>query len=240
MLSKSSTALPWIDTAGQLFVRAVRFYWSVPLRLPDFDVHPLQPIRPRKKAPPSIFNPVTQLRILKRGNRWIATHWDKRDDDLVPFDPIETMSGHPAVPTPPISLTQGSQTISVTLGPNQRVGGGPTVRTAEFVWKGEPTEPVAIRLHSPENVWRVRLGAIAAAKPPNPPGPSACTRPNSASSAPSETESSSTAGAPRRLSWHSCPRHAVTPEQPRSPPASGSKTSSATSPYPIASDGCEP
>jgi hypothetical protein len=168
VVSKSSTALPWIDTGGQLFVRAVRFYWSAPLRLPDFDVHPLQPIRPRKKTPPSIFNPVTQLRILKRGNRWIATHWDKRDDDLVPFDPIETLSGHVAVPAPPISLTQGSQTISVTLGPHQRVGGGPTVRTAEFVWTGEPTEPVAIRIHSPENVWRVRLGAIAAATPTQP------------------------------------------------------------------------
>lgn len=170
VVSKSSAAAPWVDTAGQLFVRAVGFYWSAPLRVPDFDVHAFAspPVRPKKKAPPSIFNPVTQLRILKRGNRWIATHWDKRDDDLMPFDPIETLTGHPAVPPPAVSLTQGSQTITVTVGPNERVLRGPVVKTAEFVWTGTPTEPVAIRLHSPDNVWRVRLGALVRPAPDQP------------------------------------------------------------------------
>ena len=162
VLSKSSSAAPWVDAAGQLFVRAVRFYWAAPLRIPDFDVDVLMtpPVRPKKKAPPSIFNPVTQLRILKRGSRWIATHWDKRDDDLMAFDPIETVTGHPAVPPPAIALSQGDQTINVTVGVNQRVGHGPVVKIADVVWTGTPAEPVALRLHAPVSVWRVRLGAL--------------------------------------------------------------------------------
>jgi hypothetical protein len=34
---------------------------------------------------PSLFKPHIILRIVRRGTQWIAMHWDKRDDKLMPF-----------------------------------------------------------------------------------------------------------------------------------------------------------
>jgi hypothetical protein len=77
---------PWIDQGRQLHVNALKFWWAAPLRPPEIvvNVENLY-VGPPPKRPPSIFNLETRLRIVKRGSRWLAMHWDKRDDDLMPF-----------------------------------------------------------------------------------------------------------------------------------------------------------
>ena len=163
VLEKSAPDAPWHDDAGQLFVRALRFYWGAPLRVPHVDPIGDLTFRPEKRIPPSMFNARTMLRVSKRNGSWIATHWDKRDDDLLPFDPREDWTGRPAVPQPPVTLVHGSQRISVTIGENVRVEHGPVLPRVEVVWTGDATAPLLLRVHGARNVWRLRLGAVETA-----------------------------------------------------------------------------
>ncbi len=159
VLAKSTTG-PWLDLEGKLGVRSLKFWWAAPVRPPDVDLVAQEPrVRPRRKVPPSIFNPVTQLRISKRGASYVATHWDKRDDDLLPFSPPEDVFGNP-VPPAPVTLTNGGQRVAVTLGSHVPAEAPPVVAYAEFAFTGDPGAPAALLVRGHENVWRVRLAVI--------------------------------------------------------------------------------
>ena len=141
---------PWIDDIGQLFVSQWKFRYDI--QRPGID-----PV-----DPPSLFNPDTRLRIVRRGSRWIAMLWDKRDDDLVPFERVPMT----------VTLKKGSQTVRVTIGPRHQVWEIPMVRTAHF-WI-EPDGRVGIGFASigttwedvRSNVWRVRMSALEAFEDP--------------------------------------------------------------------------
>jgi hypothetical protein len=159
-LAKTSPDAAWHDDTGQLFVRALRFYWCAPLRLPHVDPYPDTLFRPEKRIPPSMFNSTTMLRLSKRGGSWIATHWDKRDDDLIPFDAREDWLGRPAVPQPPVTLVSGGQRIAVTVKDHVPTERGPVLPHVDVVWTGDPTAPLLLRAHGARDVWRLRLGAV--------------------------------------------------------------------------------
>src|SRR5262249_38294446 len=78
---------PWVDAAAKLYVRAWKFWWAAPLRLPDTcgpdaggTLDSLAHYEGRPERLPSLFNSRTLLRIEQRAGQWIALHWDKRDD----------------------------------------------------------------------------------------------------------------------------------------------------------------
>lgn len=161
---------PWIDERRQLFVLAGKFRYAAPSR-PDIGI----------RRPPSMFNPETRLRIVPRGVLgWIAMHWDKRDDDLVPFSNLL-----PLLPPATVELTNGTQRARVTLRARRWVEEPPVVRSVEFAWTGLPNATAVITLTTPqnqrkldderaawldqdpdrlvfENVWRVRMAAFDA------------------------------------------------------------------------------
>ena len=134
----------WLDAGGQLAVSAWRFPWSGG----GLDLV--------QKRPPSQYEPVTRLRIARRGGRWIATLWDKRDDDLRPFDGLPQR----------VMLTDNAAAATLTLGPAVLVDEPPAVRRAH-VWLDDGgaagiafTAPLVGPGRAFENVWRVRLAAL--------------------------------------------------------------------------------
>ncbi len=144
---------PWLDVDNQLTLRAWKFWWSAPLRVPNFEVNLSdEPLAPHKR-PPSIFNRETRLKILRRGNRWLAFHWDKRDDELLPFE-----SGLFGPLT--VNLAHGNVNASVTIGANTADDSPPGVETVRFVWPLADTAPITIVLSQPRDVWRVHLAAF--------------------------------------------------------------------------------
>jgi len=147
----------WVDDEYQLYVRALKFWWCAPLR--GIDTGSLFVGMPQKR-PPSLFNRDTRLRIVKRGSRWIAMHWDKRDDDLMPFGDGKPMQ---------VELKNGATRVKVTLQPNTWIEGPPGAPKLEFVWTGDPNFPATIVVTSPFNVWRVRMAAFD--PPPDPRNP---------------------------------------------------------------------
>jgi hypothetical protein len=152
---------PWIDTNRTLYTRLLEFQWAAPLRLPDIDpaqtLWNLQIVGP-PRSPASLLDAETRLRIVPNGSGWLATHWDKRDDDLIPF------WGLPVT----VTLNNSGRTATVTLEscswgvtiPPSPPPPPPAVPAAEFAWTGNPKQPVQITLTSPQNVSRVRLAAL--------------------------------------------------------------------------------
>jgi hypothetical protein len=137
----------WVDAGGQFAVDAWRFPWHGGA------------LSWEEKRPPSLFEPVTRLRIVQRGGRWIAMHWDKRDDDLVPF------AGLPQT----VMLTNDTTSVKVTLGPNIWLEAAPGVRRTHFWWEGSGptlraaigfTAPFALYGHEIDNLWRIRMAAF--------------------------------------------------------------------------------
>ncbi len=156
---EAGAAGSWVDEDRTLHVHAWKFWWAAPLRIPEVKVDiPNGYAGPPEKRPPSIFNPDTRLRIARRNSTWIATHWDKRDDELMPFD------GLPMT----IDLANDASRARVTLHPNRWVEDPPIVTTAVFSWTGESDSQATIAFASPqdvpepvfENVWRVRMAAL--------------------------------------------------------------------------------
>ena len=154
---------PWIDVGCKLYVRAWKFWWAAPLRPPDTCGPDLAGTadslanyegRPEKQ-PPSIFNPDTRLRIEQRSGQWVALHWDKRDDDLMPFNGLP-MS---------VVLQNGAAQVTVTLQANPRIEGPPVVPLVGFVWNATPGAPVTLELQSPSPIWRIRMAALDASRP---------------------------------------------------------------------------
>ena len=72
----------WIDDSGQLAIDAYLFRSDWLRRLPW---PPKVPPDTSPKAQPSLFNPDVRLRIVRRGAQSIAMHWDKRDNNFMPF-----------------------------------------------------------------------------------------------------------------------------------------------------------
>ena len=134
---------PWIDDARQLYISHWKFRYDV--QRPGAD-----PI-----DSPSLFNANTLLRIVRRGARWIAMHWDKRDDDLLAFERLPRT----------VTLKNGTRTVRVAIGPHHQVLQQPMVRNA-YMWL-EPDGTavisfIAVELESMvlDNVWRVRMAAL--------------------------------------------------------------------------------
>ena len=134
---------PWIDDTRQLYVSQWKFRYDA--QRPGAD-----PI-----DPPSLFNADTRLRIVRRGARWIAMHWDKRDDDLVAFERLPMT----------VTLKNGTRTVRVAIGPHHRVLHQPMVRNA-WIWlepdgtAGVAFLPVGSASTVRDNVWRVRIAAV--------------------------------------------------------------------------------
>jgi hypothetical protein len=131
---------------------------------------PLPPLPhpPRqRKAPPSLFNPDVRLRIVRRGSQWIALHWDKRDDDLMPFTglPLSVELKHRKGPA---LEEDGKESIDVTLTECRRVEEPPVVRSAFFRLESYGGKIRAVLGFVPapggqrglENLWRVRIAAL--------------------------------------------------------------------------------
>ena len=138
---------PWIDDAHQLYISQWKFRWDDP-RHPGAD--------PINK--PSLFNADTRLRIVKRGARWIAVMWDKRDDDLVEFERL------PRTVTLKKTNASGQQfQAQVTLSGHHRLLDPPMVRNAYFWWEPDGKAGIAFDTTKPElnfmreNVARVRM-----------------------------------------------------------------------------------
>jgi hypothetical protein len=140
----------WVDAGRQLGVEAWRFPWRGGL----LGRHP--------RHPPSLHEPLMRLRIVRRGARgWIALHWDKRDDDLIPFDGLPQ--------TVMLTNTAGSG-VRVTLAPGVAIEAPPAVRRAHFWLEASgTTRRAGIAFTSPllalagrefERVWRVRMAAL--------------------------------------------------------------------------------
>ncbi len=121
---------------------------------------------------PSLFNRDVRLRIVRRGSQWIAMHWDKRDDDLMPFADLENSVRLKFRNGPELKDGAGSiPDTNVTLSANQWVKRPPSVRDAYFWWEpaiasGERraaiafTAPLVPGGRAFENVWRVRMAAF--------------------------------------------------------------------------------
>jgi hypothetical protein len=149
----AADAAPWVDTGHLLCTRLLEFQWAAPLRWSDIDLGrslwSLHIVGP-PKSPPSLFNPETRLRIVRRGTQWIAMHWDKRNDDLIPFDGLPCS----------VTLSKGAYTATVTLQSHTWVEQPPAVHRAEWAWTGDPQYPVMLALSQPTNVWRVHLALV--------------------------------------------------------------------------------
>jgi hypothetical protein len=141
----------------------------------DFDFETLAVPYPTSLPPPkkpmtpaaSLYNQETLLRVVRRGARWIAMHWDKRDDDMLPLENL---------PAAGIALATKDRkhTIHVTLKPAVLTGGPPQVQTAYFWWDDANTAGIALGLaaartgNSLDTVWRARMAALDANGTPVP------------------------------------------------------------------------
>src|SRR4030095_14469205 len=153
---------PWMDDARQLFVSQWKFKWKDPDRL---GMEPLET--------PSTYYPDTRLRIEKKGSRWIATFWDKRDDDLKPFESL------PRLVTPKGAPPDGTPLPArVTIGANHslmRDTQTPVVKNAYF-WV-EPNGMAGVAFEGTsldavrENVSKVRMASLEAVSAPVPSDP---------------------------------------------------------------------
>ena len=136
---------PWIDDMRQLYVSQWKFRWH-DTRLPGAD--PLDA--------PSLFNPDTRFRIVRKGSRWIATFWDKRDDDMMPFERLPRL----------VTLKRGTETVQVTIGANHFLMDPPIVQGAYFWWEANGVAGVAFESRAAtvhalrENITRVRMASL--------------------------------------------------------------------------------
>ena len=150
---------PWIDDARQLFVSQWKFKWEDPDRLGWKTIET-----------PSTYYPDTRLRIEKKGSRWIATFWDKRDDDIKKFEKL------PRVVTLKRVESDGSiVTARITIGENHTLVPTPVVKTAYFWLEPNGMAGVAFEATSPEavleNVSKVRMASLEGVPAPVPGDP---------------------------------------------------------------------
>ncbi|HET6978327.1 MAG TPA: hypothetical protein VFI24_18495 [Pyrinomonadaceae bacterium] len=148
-LAEATGPEPWFDDAHQLYISQWKFRWDDP-RNPG-----AEPIKT-----PSLFNADTRLKIVKRGDRWIAMMWDKRDDDLVEFERL------PRTVTLKRVKDGVTKQVQVTLSGHHRLLDPPMVRNAYFWWEPDGKAGIAFDTTSDaagfmnENVARVRIAVI--------------------------------------------------------------------------------
>lgn len=158
----------WIDDASQLGVETYgfRFDW---MRIPWPATVP-PPLETRQR--PSLFNPDVRLRIVRRGKQWIAMHWDKRDDDLMPFADLPKTVTLRFRRGP--ALSEGDGSVRVSLRANRWVEQPPAVSRAYFGWEASDSSGEAravvgfVTPRSQEGlsgVWRVCIAALDPARP---------------------------------------------------------------------------
>ena len=169
----------WIDDSKQLGVNAYqfRFDWMrlplsvnwttlVRLLLLKFTLSSLPDIVKFPASPPSLFNRETLLRIVRRGQQWIAMYWDKRDDDLLPLVGKEFVVFDHGEGS---ELAKTGRKVTVKLSPQQKVPQPPGVSLASFGWtpRGPSHQLHAVMTFVPSrpqtslsNVWRVRMAAL--------------------------------------------------------------------------------
>jgi hypothetical protein len=155
---------PWVDSGYALSRWSPKFQFAAPGMLIDlFNLGALE------RRPPSLFNRQTQLRVVRRGGRLIAMHWDKRDDDLLPFgSPVEFWP-NPFPPEP--LLTCGTRRARVKLHFQRYVDEPPAIERCEFRWSGEAGEAASIALFPPadrpgvDTLWRIRISALVLERP---------------------------------------------------------------------------
>lgn len=149
----------WLDHEFKLSRWAPKLSWSAP-------GHILTPTNlvpgVLDRRPASLYNRETRLRIVFRNGRWIAMHWDKRDDELLPLLAFDNV---PA----PVTLSSGSRLATVTLHSHRWLAEPPAVQRAEFRWSGEPGDPASVTLWPPperpdlaSTLWRLRIAALPA------------------------------------------------------------------------------
>jgi len=158
---------PWVDDARQLYVSQWKFNWKDPDRLGASPVEP-----------PSIFNAETRLQIVKKGSRWIAMLWDKRDDDMKPFDrlPMQVTLKRRGPDGTFVKEPDGTiLTATVTIGANHTLRQPPMVKTAYFWLEPNGMAGIAFEASSfaalRENVSRVRMASLEAVPAPVPDEP---------------------------------------------------------------------
>ena len=164
---------PWIDASPkqhQLWIDAQRFPWDT-LRIKhvtnpltplnpfllfvDLLAHPLHWAPQAEQVPVgSLLNGRARLRIVRRGARWIAMHWDKRDDDLLPYRQL----GVPVV----LTNSAGAR-VQVTLSANRWIEQPPSVPVAYMWWESADIAAVAFvssRAPVADHASRIRIAAF--------------------------------------------------------------------------------
>jgi len=142
----------WDDTTGQLTIFAEKFNW-------EFLARGQSPVQLTRFQ--SLFTPGRiMLKLMKRAPLgWIATHWDKRDDDLRPFDNLPKA----------VQLMHGDDSLSVTLKSPVQVWRWPEVQEAvvSVLRKRGQVTGATVSFRSDqaesqlaENIWRVRIAAL--------------------------------------------------------------------------------
>lgn len=100
---------------------------------------------------------------------WILVHWDKRDDDLLPFRDMATNEGTPFELTlVPDRSNPPDQSVRLLVKTYHRVLDPPAVEAARVILFCEDEEVQYLRIElqpaniAPldENIWRIKLGAL--------------------------------------------------------------------------------
>ncbi len=171
----------WTDVHNVLSITSIGLNWEI---FSDSVAAALQPtawlpLRGGVSRPPSLYNENTRLLILNRGDRFLAVHADKRDDDLDAFDGTNQPAG--------ITLhldDVNQQRILATLRPNTQILNPPTVHSVRVTMRRTSANEVvaAIRFVVPkrvfnrqgqhitdaptrelnvtDNIWRVKIGLL--------------------------------------------------------------------------------
>ena len=165
-LLEQAAGQPWDDPDYTLYRWAPRFPWAAPFYL--FMWRNLVPgVLDRK--PPSFFSRVTRLRIVRRGDRWIAMHWDKRDDDLLPFGGALAANPFEFKPVE-FRAARGGARARIRLTSHARVESPPKVARVELRWSGARDSAASLVLFpaagaATDHLWRLRIAALDPARP---------------------------------------------------------------------------
>jgi hypothetical protein len=162
----ANAANPWTDQDRRLYIVAWKFPW-------DGRLHAREAWRP-----PSQFNTETRLVVARRGSLgWIATHWDKRDDDMMPFDGLPadvllTQAGAIGVISATITvqsniLVEQPPVVSLVQFSANSAGDVSTIHFVTPQLQRTLTNDQKARLTANprafvlENVWRIRMAAFS-------------------------------------------------------------------------------